>query len=149
MRGMLNDKDVLTGLLFMAIGAFFAIGAQDYAMGTMRRMGPGYFPVVLGSLLMSIGAALAIKSVLRRRPDRVERLHLRPALGLTAAILVFAALVERAGLIAACIACVLVAGIASSETRWREAVLIAIGMAAFSAVVFQVLLGLPFRLWVF
>ncbi|WP_285673283.1 tripartite tricarboxylate transporter TctB family protein [Paralimibaculum aggregatum] len=146
---MLTDKDVLTGLLFIAIGAFFAIGAQDYAMGTMRRMGPGYFPVVLGSLLVIIGTVLAIKSVVRRLPEPIDRLHIRPVLGLTAAILVFAALVERAGLVAACIACVVVAGIASSETRWREAALIAVGMAAFSALVFKALLGLPFRLWVF
>ena len=145
---MLTDKDVLAGLLFMLIGGAFALGAADYGMGTARRMGPGYFPVVLGAILCVMGLALAGKALWRQRPQQVSRLYLRPLLALTSSILAFAALIDRVGLIAACLACVLIAGLASSETRWREAILIAIGMTAFATLVFQQFLGLPFRLWV-
>lgn len=145
---MILDKDVLTGLLFVLIGGAFALGAADYGMGSARRMGPGYFPIVLGILLCGMGLILAGKSLWKQRPQQISRIYLRPLLALCASILAFAALIDEAGLIAACLACVLIAGLASAETRWRETILIAIGMAAFSALVFKMFLGLPFRLWV-
>ncbi|MEC7257701.1 MAG: tripartite tricarboxylate transporter TctB family protein [Pseudomonadota bacterium] len=148
MLKMLTDKEMLSGLLFVLIGGAFALGAADYDMGTARRMGPGYFPVVLGGILCLIGLALSAKAVVRQRPEAMSRIYLRPLLSLTASILAFAALIDNVGLIAACLACVLISGLASAQTRWRETILIALGMAAFSALVFQQFLGLPFRLWV-
>ena len=145
---MLTDKDVLAGLMFLLVGGAFALGAADYDIGTARRMGPGYFPVVLGCILCLIGLALTGKALWMQRPQHVSRFYLRPLLALTASILAFAALIDEVGLIAACLSCVLVAGLASAETRWRETFLIAVGMTAFSALVFQWFLGLPFRLWV-
>lgn len=145
---MLTDKDVLAGLMFVMIGGAFALGAADYGMGTMRRMGPGYFPVVLGCILCLMGLVLAGKALWKQRPQAISRLYLRPLLALSASILTFAALIDEFGLIPACLACVLIAGLASAETRWRETICIAIGMTAFAALVFQQFLGLPFRLWV-
>jgi|UPI000566218D hypothetical protein len=145
---MLTDKDVLVGLIFLLIGGAFALGAADYGMGNARRMGPGYFPIVLGCILCLMGLALVGKALWKQRPQAVSRLYLRPLLALSASILAFAALIDEVGLIAACMACVLLAGLASAETRWRETILIAIGMTAFSALVFKQFLGLPFRLWV-
>jgi len=148
MLKMLTDKEMLSGLMFVLIGSAFALGAADYGMGTTRRMGPGYFPVVLGIVLCLMGLALSGKALWRRRPETISRLYMRPLLSLSLSILAFAALIDNVGLIAACLACVLISGLASAETRWRETILIAIGMTAFSALVFQQFLGLPFRLWV-
>ncbi|EAU39891.1 hypothetical protein FP2506_17484 [Fulvimarina pelagi HTCC2506] len=147
MSGILKDRDLLSGLLFLAIGGGFAIGALDLSIGTARRMGPGYFPLMIGGLLALIGLALMVKSIIRRRPVPIERLYLRPVTGLTLSICTFAFVIEEAGLVLTCIATVVVAGIASSETKWTENGLIAIGMAAFAVVVFKLLLGLPFRIW--
>lgn len=148
MLKMLTDKEMLSGLLFVLIGGAFALGAADYDMGTTRRMGPGYFPIVLGCVLCLMGLALSGKAFLRQHPQPISRIYLRPLLSLSASILAFAALIDNVGLIAACLACVLISGLASAETRWRETILIAIAMTAFSALVFQQFLGLPFRLWV-
>lgn len=148
MSAMLKDKDILTGLIFILIGGAFALGAADYGMGTARRMGPGYFPVILGSLLVVVGVLITGKSLWRRRYEPIPSLYLRPVAALTVSILAFAALIDRLGLIAACMACVLVSGLATSETRWKELIFIALGMTAFSVIVFSLLLGLPFRLWI-
>lgn len=148
MSEMLKDKDILTGILFIGIGGAFALGAADYGMGTARRMGPGYFPVMLGLLLAAVGLALAARSVVRRRRDIIDRLYLRPVVSLSASILSFAALINTVGLLAACMACALVAGLATSEARYKESILVAIAMTAFSAIVFPGVLGLPMRLWI-
>jgi hypothetical protein len=148
MAEMLKDKDILTGMLFVGIGGAFVIGAADYGMGTTRRMGPGYFPVMIGLVLALVGLILAARSAIRRRPHIIGRLYLRPVASLTASILSFSALINSVGLIAACMACTLVAGLATSETRYKEIILVAIAMTAFSAIVFTGLLGLPMRLWV-
>lgn len=148
MPEMLRDKELLAGLLFVIVGGAFAAGALEHSIGTARRMGPGYFPLMVGGLLTAVGITIAVRSLLARRADVVARLYLRPAAGLTLSIVAFALLIDRAGLVIACIATVLIAGTASPETRWREAVLIAAVMAVFSALVFKFLLGLPFRLWV-
>ncbi|WP_119461237.1 tripartite tricarboxylate transporter TctB family protein [Rhodospirillaceae bacterium SYSU D60014] len=148
MAEMLKDKDILTGMLFVGIGGAFVIGAADYGMGTTRRMGPGYFPVMLGLALALVGLVLAARSAIRRRPDIIGRLYLRPVVSLTASILSFSALINTVGLLAACMVCTLVAGLATSETRYKEIILVAIAMTAFSAIVFTGLLGLPMRLWV-
>ncbi|MCQ0986046.1 tripartite tricarboxylate transporter TctB family protein [Jiella marina] len=147
MPGMLKDRDLLSGLLFLAIGGAFALGALDLSIGTTRRMGPGYFPLMIGSLLVLIGVALIVKSVIHRRPVPLERLYFRPVAGLTLSICTFALLIERVGLVLTCIATVLVAGLASSETKWTENALIAVAMAVFAVLVFKLLLGLPFRTW--
>src|SRR5690349_8903814 len=59
---LVNTKDLLAGLLFIAIGALFGISALGLPLGTAFRMGPGYFPAVLCGLLILIGAILAIRS---------------------------------------------------------------------------------------
>lgn len=148
MAAMLKDKNILTALVFILIGGAFAIGAADYGVGTTRRMGPGYFPVVLGMLLVVVGVLIAIKTFWRRRYEPISTLYLRPVVALIASILAFGALIDRLGLIAACMACMLASGLASSETRWKELILTALGMTAFSVIVFKQVLGLPFRLWI-
>jgi len=144
---MLKDRDVMTGLVFILIGGMFALGAADYGMGSARRMGPGYFPVILGSLLVLIGVGISAKSLWRRKFTPMPPMYLRPVVALLLSILAFGVLIDRLGLIAACMACVLISGFATQETRWKETFLIALGMTAFSVVVFSLLLGLPFRLW--
>lgn len=148
MSTMLKDRDVLTGLVFILIGGAFALGAADYGMGTARRMGPGYFPVILGGLLVLVGVGITANSLWRRKCEPIPSLYLRPVAALALSILAFAVLIDRLGLIAACMACVLASGLATRETRWKEIIIIALGMTAFSVIVFSLLLGLPLRLWV-
>jgi len=53
-----NQKDFMSGLMFIAIGAFFSILARSYQMGTPAKMGSGYFPFWLGIVLALLGLAV-------------------------------------------------------------------------------------------
>ena len=50
-----NPRDFLAGLLFIAIGVATVIGASDYPLGTIRNIGPGYYPILLGIALALLG----------------------------------------------------------------------------------------------
>jgi hypothetical protein len=53
-----SQVDFFAGLMFLVVGGLFAIGAQKYNVGSAARMGPGYFPMLLGILLAILGAAI-------------------------------------------------------------------------------------------
>lgn len=148
MKTAITDKSLLSGVLFFAIGAGFWIAAQDYAFGTLRRMGPGFFPSYLGAILAIIGLLMIGQALIRKRHEAIPALYVRPLFFLTAGILAFAVLIDRAGLIAACLAAVLLSSRASRDARLLESLIVAVVMTAFSVIVFIVLLGLPFRMWV-
>src|SRR3954463_6880949 len=57
-----NPKDFWAGLMFIGTGLFFAVFAYAYyQMGTAVRMGPAYFPFVLGGLLVFLGLLVLIE----------------------------------------------------------------------------------------
>lgn len=58
-----NRKDLYAGLIFIVFGALFAVIARDYPMGSALRMGPAYFPIILGSMLVVLGAIIAARSL--------------------------------------------------------------------------------------
>jgi hypothetical protein len=62
-----NPKDFWAGLMFLASGLFFALWAMEfYQMGTAVRMGPAYFPTVLGFLLAALGAVILLQGLFAR-----------------------------------------------------------------------------------
>ncbi|UIJ73441.1 tripartite tricarboxylate transporter TctB family protein [Aurantimonas sp. HBX-1] len=149
MEKILREKDLLAGAAFVVIGGFFAVGALDYGIGSARRMGPGYFPLALGSALMLVGLALAGKMVWQRSDNLVGTLYVRPVIALFAAILSFALLLETAGLVAACVATVLLSALGSRETKLLGSLVVALVMAAGCSLLFVEFLGLPMTLWRF
>ena len=58
-----SQKDFFSGLMFMCVGVAFAWGASGYTIGTGARMGPGYFPLVLGVLLALLGGLITFKAL--------------------------------------------------------------------------------------
>jgi putative tricarboxylic transport membrane protein len=138
-----NAKDLLAGCLFLAFGVAFFILAQDYQLGSARRMGPGYFPVVLSFVLMAIGLATVVRGLVV--PGLPVRDFAPGALALvTASIVLFGLLVERAGLGLAVAALVLAAAPASRNSRPLAALLLAAALGVFCVLVFVKGLGLPF-----
>jgi hypothetical protein len=139
-------KDLWAGLMFIAFGAGFAIVAQNYSMGTAIRMGPAYFPTILGCLLALLGSILAIRGFsLEGTP--VPRFHLRPVLVIVAAIVLFGMMLRPIGLVSAVLTLVVVSSFAGMGFGVVRVALLAIGLAVFSTLVFHYGLGLPFRLW--
>ncbi len=142
-----DRKDFNAGILYIAIGAFFAGFATNYPMGTAVRMGPAYFPSILGAMLAALGLILVVRAFFVRDAELPTRTHWRPLLFILGAVLLFAVLIDRAGLIASCAVMMMVGSFGGWDFRWKEQVLSAIGMTAACVGIFYFGLGLPFRLF--
>ena len=141
-----SPKDFWAGLIFIAIGAAFILLASQYRLGTMHRMGPAMFPILVGALLAVLGAIIALRSfVLAGEP--VPRFYARPIGVSLLAIVLFGVALQWLGLVAAVAVLVLVGAYAAREVRPLETVALAAVMIVFSVAVFVWLLGLPLPLW--
>ena len=137
-----HPKDFWTGIIFLFVGLAALYIGQDYPMGTAGRMGPAYFPTILGSLLAMIGLIAIIRSCVRSG-TAIGRFHIREIVLILSAILLFGILMRGAGLVPAVLLLVLLSAYASAQFTWPASLLLALGLAAFSVVVFVKLLGLP------
>jgi hypothetical protein len=141
-----SPSDFWCGILFIAVGIAFMVLAYGYRIGTPARMGPGFFPIVLGGILVALGLSLSIPALIRNG-EPLPRLGLRPLLTVLVAIVVFALLLQPLGFVLSAAVLVLVGGFADPELRRVESVGLALLLTAFSVAIFVVLLGLPFNLW--
>ena len=143
-----HEKDFWSGVMFLVIGLAFAGLAQRYELGTAQRMGPGYFPTVLGALLALLGLAIAIKGLAREeRGGDVERFHFGPLLVVLGAVALFALLLRPAGLVAALLVLIGVSAYASHEFRLREVVPLAAFLVVLVLAVFIWGLGMVVPVW--
>jgi hypothetical protein len=141
-----SPSDFWCGLLFIAIGIAVAILAQNYRMGTAARMGPGYFPTLLGLLLALLGAALSVPAF-AIDGEGLQRFHLRPLLFVLLGIAAFGVTLPYLGFAAAVVALVVVASFADPDLKPLETAGVAAFLVIFSVLIFVVVLGLPIRLW--
>jgi hypothetical protein len=140
-----TNQDVLAGVLFLLIGLGAVAGARDYEMGTAMRMGPAYFPTVLGWILYAFGAFLLLRGIARGGGAAVTW-GWRPLAFVTLALLAFGFVITRFGLIPALAAMFLACACAGRELRILEVVVLAAVLSAFAVGVFVYALKLPFRL---
>lgn len=140
-----NPKDFLSGLMFLAFGGSAIFIAQDYPMGQAVRMGPGYFPVVLGALLCLVGAVCVVRALFigTGSGEPTARLAFKPLLLVTVSTLVFGLLLRHAGLIAALAVSIALSSVASSKVTVKAIVLTIVLLTAFCWLVFLKALGLP------
>jgi hypothetical protein len=141
-----SQRDFAAGLIFIAIAAFFIVTATNYQLGTINRMGPGYFPIMVGGVLAVLGAVILLRSLVLDGPP-IERIGLRPLLLCAASVALFGVTLVHLGLVAAIVALVIVGAMADKGSRPLEVILLAIFLAAFSVAVFVYLLGLPLQVW--
>jgi len=142
---ILENKDFWAGLFLIAIGAAAIILARNYAFGTALRMGPGWFPTVLGALMILFGLYTLVAGL--RSGEKLEgSWSLRALIVLPIALVLFGLLIDRAGFIPAMLVLVFGSALAGSEFRPIEAIAFAIFMTALCAVVFVWALGLPYPL---
>lgn len=143
---MRAPKDFAAGMLFVAIGAAALFIGADYRLGTLLNMGPGYFPRIIGILLLGLGVIVALTS-LRVQGGPLEAWRLRPLVLVLGAIVAFGWMLERFGLFAAIGGLILLSGFAQTGRRfWEIPVLIGVlGLVAW--LVFILGLGLPIALW--
>lgn len=144
--GIRNRKDFFTGLIFLFFGGLAMVVARHYPMGTVMRMGPGYFPSVLGGLLALLGVVIALRA-LWLRGEAPTPLALRPLLLVLGAVLAFALLVHSLGLVLATLALVVMSCAGGLEFHSREVAVLYLVLAALALGLFVYGLGLPFKLW--
>jgi len=152
-----SQKDFWSGLMFMAAGIAFAWGATNYQIGEGARMGPGYFPLMLGILLTLIGLFVTFESLVVETEDgeRVGSFAWKPLFFIIAANLIFGILlvglpkfgIPSFGLVVAIYALTFVAALAGDQFKVKEVAILATVLAIGSYLAFIVLLNLQFPVW--
>lgn len=138
--------DIFGGLILAAIGAGAVVwAAMYYDMGTLRRMGPGFFPVVLGAALFLLGLVVALPA-LGRAAD-APKIEPGTAAAVLAAILIFAFGLSRLGLAGATAATVLVATLPAPRKGWVWRVLLAVAVTTLTVLVFSLGLQMTLPIW--
>ena len=149
-----SQKDFVSGLMFMVVGGAFAWGAVSYEIGEAARMGPGYFPFMLGLILVGLGTLVTFNALRSGMPggDKIGAIAWRPLVFILGANLVFGALLvgipkfglPAFGLIVAIYALVIMAGYARKGARLKESLILATVLAAGSYFAFVKMLNLQF-----
>lgn len=152
-----SQKDFFAGLMYLAVGGAFAIGATEYNIGTGARMGPGYFPLILGVILGIIGTVIAFKATLSGPADGdpVGKWAWRQIFFILGANFAFGILlvgvpalgIPGFGLIVAIYGLVIIASFARKEVQIKETLVLATILAIGSYAVFVWALNLQFPVW--
>ena len=139
------STDLVTGLLFVALGVFAIAYGWRYPVGTAARMGPGYFPLMISATLTLIGLALVVRSFLSQE-DRLGSIGWRPLALILCGTLIFGLLIDRIGLLVSGILLVIAARLADREFRSVETGILAIAVTLGTGAVFLYGLGLPIKM---
>ncbi len=153
-RWQLTKADFYSGAIFVAFGIAFAAASSQYTVGTLLRMGPGYFPRLLGISLARMGLAIIAVAVLHwLRPSSDDTLPedqpvpwLRGAL-LLVAVLLFGFIIGGAGLLPTVLLTTFIAALAGQGTTPARAAVIAVGITILCMVIFVFLLRLTVPLF--
>jgi hypothetical protein len=134
--------------MFMVFGIAFILVARNYAMGSSVRMGPAYFPTVLGGIQLLLGAIVFVRAFLSKVENgTINKLHLRPLFVILLAVVLFGVLLKPAGLVAAIFALIMVSAFGGNDFRFKEILILTVILVLGSVAVFYYGLGLPFNLW--
>lgn len=139
------NRDFFAGLLYILTGGIAMFIARDYPFGSALRMGPGYFPTVLGGIMVAFGVAVLIMGI--RNNEKIKgHWSIRALIVLPVATAVFGFIMEHAGFIPALAALVPVSAAAGREFKWVEVLLLTIALIILSLAIFIWGLGLPYPL---
>jgi len=152
-----SEKDFYSGLMFAIVGIAFAVGATEYTIGQASRMGPGYFPLILGVLLAILGAIISLQSFASKAPDgdKIGKWAWRPLFFVLSANLIFGVMLgglpsigfPSFGLIVAIYALVFVSCWAGPKVPFKEQIIVATLLAVGSYFAFIKMLNLQFPVW--
>jgi hypothetical protein len=152
-----SQKDFWSGLMFMGVGIAFAWGATNYTIGEGARMGPGYFPLMLGVLLTLIGVFITFEALVVETEDGepIGKWAWKPLGFIIGANLIFGILLgglpkiglPAMGLILAIVALTFVSALAGDEFKVKEVAILSAVLAVGSYLAFVVLLKLQFPVW--
>jgi len=144
--GLLENKDFLSGLMFIAIGAGAMFIGSDYPIGSALRMGPGYFPVALGGIIFVFGVYTLVQGLIKKE-KLVGAWSVRALILLPVAFVVFGFLVDHGGFVPALVALVFISAAAGSEFSFKEVLIEIVVLTAASVGLFIYALELPYPLF--
>jgi hypothetical protein len=152
-----SQKDFFAGLMFCIVGASFGIGATTYTVGEGARMGPGYFPLVLGVVLTLLGAFVVFESLVVETEDgeKIGKWAWRPLVFIIGANLAFGVLlgglpslhVPAMGMVIAIYALTIISSLAGNEFEWKGVLILSTVLSVGSYVAFIWLLKLQIQVW--
>ena len=143
-----NHRDLWAGVMFFVFGVIFVVLSRQYQLGTAAKMGPGYFPTILGGLLAVLGLIIVIGAFEKHNTElRIERIGWRELLLLLASIGLFGLLLPKFGMVLSIVVLIGVSALASHEFRLRDTVLSTIVLIIMSYFVFVKGLELQFPVW--
>ena len=140
-----NNRDFWAGIMLIAIGAASIFIARGYPFGSTMRMGPGYFPSVLGGILLLFGIYVMIIG-LRRGEKIAVHCSLRALIVLPLSLIAFGVLMTYAGFIPAMAALIFGSASAGREFKVVEVLLLTVILTGLSVAIFIWGLGLPYPL---
>jgi len=125
-----DQKNFWSGVMFIAFGVFFVGYARQYDMGTAARMGPSYFPTVLGGLMVLLGIIVLIQGLATEQADgKIEPFNFKALVLVLGAVVAFGLLLRPAGLLVALFVLIAVSSLGSHEFKVRDMLLLSIGMS--------------------
>jgi len=149
MRPLLSyDKDYYGGALMILIGLAAVYAGSRYELGTLARMGPGFFPTAVGAILAAVGLAIALGA----SPDAAEA-GAHPAFdrrawsGIIGGTVAFIVLGEYGGLVPATFAIVFISALGDRNNTPKQAFWLSAGMVAMAVIVFWWALQMQFELF--
>jgi hypothetical protein len=152
-----SQKDFFSGLMFGVVGIAFAWGATNYTVGSAARMGPGYFPLLLGVILVIFGSIIMFYSLVVETTDgdKISGFVWRPIVYILGSNVAFGILLgglpklglPPMGLIAAIYALTLIASKAGTEFKLKDILILATGLSVLSYLAFIKLLNLQMPVW--
>lgn len=143
-----SQKDFASGLMFILVGLGFSFVARGYSMGTAAKMGPGYFPFLLGLVLALLGAVVTIGALSSKgEADQLARWDLKILLWILGSVVLFGLLLKPLGMVLSVVVLVLVSSMASHEFSWKGAVLNAIILVLISLGAFVYGINLQMPVW--
>ena len=152
-----SQKDFYAGVLFSAFGVAFAWGATSYTVGNAARMGPGYFPLIVGVLIAILGILITLQALREETPDGdpIGTIAWKPLVFIIGANLVFGVLlaglpsfgIPAMGLIVAIYALTFIASLAGDSFNFKSVAVLGTVLAIGSYVAFELALKLNFPIW--
>jgi hypothetical protein len=142
---LLNNKDFWAGVMLIALGVAAVVIARDYPFGTAWRMGPGYFPSVLGGILTLFGLVLLARG-LRGGEKIAGGWSLRALVILPTSFVLFGVLMDRAGFVPALVVVIFGSALAGNEFRLGEVALLTAALTALCVAIFSFGLQMPYPL---
>jgi hypothetical protein len=138
-----NNRDFFAGLFYIVLGAIGMWMARDYPFGSALRMGPGYFPSVLGGMMIAFGIAVMLMGI--KNNEKIKPgFSWRALIVLPIATVAFGVTMEHAGFIPALALLIPISAAASKEFNWIEVGLLTVGLTIMSLAIFIWGLGLPY-----